>query len=199
MERLRTVALLGRAPGLRVLRDALIGNPRVELVAAFTHGHRPKAEGGGERPEWADYEKACREANIPLCVLDLPEARELAKYLPAEPFDLLLSLSWRCILSRAVLERPRVAAVNLHRGALPEYAGAEPVRRAIEAGERRVAITAHRMVETVDAGPVLDIVWFGIDPLPAGMAPARYAEEIKAKLVPLYAPLARKVIATLAR
>ncbi len=167
----------------------------VDLAAVYTHGLRPKAEGGGERPELADYRKACTQAHVSLHVLDLPESRNLENHLPAEPFDILFSLSWRCLLSRAVLDRPRIAAINLHRGALPTYAGAEPVRRAIEAGEGRIAITAHRMVETVDAGEILDAAWLDIGPLPAGLTAADYAENIKGRLIPLYAPLARKVIA----
>lgn len=196
---MRTVALLGRQPGFLVLRDALLGNPLVSLAAVYTHGRRPRAEGGGERPERARFADACAAAGVPLHVLDLPEARNLADFLPTEPFDLLLSLSWRCVLTRNVLDRPRLAAVNLHRGALPDYAGAEPVRRAIEKGERRVAITAHRMVEEVDAGEVLDVAWHDIDPLPPGMTAAQYAEVVKERLFPLYAPLARRVIAAMVR
>jgi len=194
----RTVALLGRVPGFLVLRDALLGNPLVSLAAVYTHGRRPRAEGGGERPELARFIDACAAAGVPLHVLDMPEARGLERYLPAEPFDLLLSLSWRCVLPRIVLDRPQLAAINLHRGALPDYAGAEPVRRAIEKGERRIAITAHRMVEEVDAGEILDTTWYDIDPLPPGMAAAQYAEAVKEKLFPFYAPLARRVIAAIA-
>ena len=198
MARLRAVALLARVPGLEVLRGALIGNPQVELVAVFTHGRRPKAEGSGARPELAEYRQACAGARVPLHVLDGPQARDLENHLPDEELDLLLSLSWRYILPKPVLDRARIAAINLHRGALPAYGGAEPVRRAIEAGERRVAVTAHRMVEAVDAGPVLAEAWLDIDPLPAGRTAAGYAEDIKGRLVPLYAPLARKAIAAVA-
>ncbi|MBM3565537.1 MAG: hypothetical protein FJX42_05435 [Alphaproteobacteria bacterium] len=194
MRRLRTIALLGRIPGLHVLRDALIGNPRIQLIAVYTHGHRPKAEGGGERPELADFRRVCARENVPLRVLDFPEARTVERHFPEEPFDLLLSLSWRHILTPAALVRPRVAAINFHRGDLPTYAGAEPVRRAIEAGEKRIAITAHRMIEDVDAGEVLDTVWMDIEPMPNGMTSAAYAEDVKKCLIPLYAPLARKVI-----
>jgi methionyl-tRNA formyltransferase len=198
VRRLKTVAILGRETGLAVLRDALIGNPLVELDTVFTHGRLPKGEGGGERPELAAFREACDRAGVRLSTLDLPAARRLEEFLPAEPFDLLVSLSWRALVSPAGLARARVGTVNLHRGALPAYRGAAPLRRAIEAGERRVAITAHGMVEEVDAGPVLATVWMDIEAPPAGTTAVAHASTVKARLVPLYAPLARLAIASVA-
>jgi methionyl-tRNA formyltransferase len=191
MNRLRAVALLARMPGLLVLREALLRNPAIEVSAVYTHGRAPKAEGAGARPELEEFRADCAEHGVRLTVLDGHDARDLESRLPLEPFDLMVSLSWRFILPRAVLARARVANINLHRGALPEFRGAEPVRRAIEAGERRVAITAHRMIEEVDAGPVVATVWHDIETLPAGTSAAAYAETVKAELLPLYAPLAR--------
>lgn len=190
---LNTVALLARPPGLLVLRDALLDNPKVHLTQVFTHGRLPSAEGGGIRSELEDYRQLCEGAGVPLSVLDLPEARSLQDHLPEGRIDLLVSLSWRCLLSPLVLSRIGTASINLHRGALPAYAGAEPVRRALEAGETRVAITAHGMVEEVDAGPVLGVVWLDVE-RSASDTMELLTERTKARLEPLYAPLARLAI-----
>ena len=197
MTPIRTVALLGREPGLLVLRDALIDNPLVDLVAVYTHGRLPRAEGGGPRPELAAYQECCSKSGVPLYALDHPDTKRLDELVPAHRADLLLALSWRTILSPAVLSSVKTA-INIHRGALPAYAGALPVQRAIEAGERRIAITAHHMVEEVDAGPIVGTVWLDVDPLPIGRAAADYAEEVKIRLLPLYAPLARLAIMAVA-
>ena len=133
---------------------------------------------------------------VPL-VLDLPEARNLERYLPGESFDLMLALSWRYILSKNVLDRPTAGAINLHRGELPKFKGAEPVRRAIEAGATSVSITAHRMTEELDSGPILATVNIEMPPLPANITAEDYAEKIKVALYPLYAPLARLSILSL--
>ncbi len=197
MKKLRTVALLGREPGLRVLHDVLVDNPLVDLAAVYTHPSLPRKEGGGLRPELARYEAACAAAQVPLHRLDVSESRRLEDLLPAHRADLLLVLSWRSILTAPMLAQARTA-INLHRGALPTYAGAEPVRRAIEAGESRVAITAHHMVEEVDAGRVAATVWLDIGPCPATLSAAEYAEQVKDRLLPLYAPLANLAIASVA-
>jgi methionyl-tRNA formyltransferase len=194
---LRTVALIGRDGGLALLRDGLLDNERVDLVGVFTHGKLPHAEGGGVRSELQTYKLICAEENVPLTVLDAPDARRLEDHLPSD-LDLLVVLSWRFILAPAALRVPKLGALNLHRGALPEFAGAEPVRRAIEAGKTRTAITAHMMVEKIDMGPEIARVWVDIPPLPPNSSSAEHAETIKKRLVGLYAPLARAAIEALA-
>ena len=178
---LRTVALLCREPGLLVL-DALMSCPKVKPVLVLTHRTLPKAEGGGVRPELAEYERMCK-GRVPLMEIDPPSAKSFAVPPGA---DLLISLSWRAVVDERCLSKFR-HTINIHRGELPRYAGAEPVRRALEAGEKRVAITAHRMVAEVDAGPEIARVWHDVggetDP-----------ERVKRNMYPLYAPLALAAI-----
>jgi methionyl-tRNA formyltransferase len=44
---------------------------------------------------------------------------------------------------------------NVHASLLPRYRGAAPVHRAIIAGERQTGVTIMRMVQALDAGPML--------------------------------------------
>jgi hypothetical protein len=94
--RIRTVALLARAPGLAVLRDALLTDPALDLIAVATHGRLPKAEGGGTRREVEDYRAALAPAGVPLLVVDPPQSRDLGRLLP-ERADLLVSVCWRSL------------------------------------------------------------------------------------------------------
>jgi methionyl-tRNA formyltransferase len=193
----RTIALLGREPGLLVLRGALLGNRLIDLVAVYTHGSLPKAEGAGPRPELGRYIRECETAKVPLYILNLPDARQLDSHLPPGPFDLLVVLSWRCVLSKSILDLPKSGSINVHRGALPRYRGARPVQQAIEAGDSSVYITAHRMTEMVDAGPTIATVKMDIRPLSTNVSAEDYAERVKIALYPLYAPLVRLSIASL--
>ena len=195
MAKLRVVALLARRPGLLVLENALLSDPAIEIAAVFTHGRLPKAEGGMERSDLGDFTHCCRRATIPLIAVDGADAKDIGARLPAGPLDLLIALSWRYQVPGAVLDRFAGGCINLHRGALPRYAGALPVQRAIEAGEDSVAITAHEMVPEIDAGAEIARVCLPIAPLPARQDAAAYAEVVKLRLEPLYAPLCRLAIA----
>ena len=198
VKRLRTIALLARRPGLTVLTDALLANSQIELVGVYSHSKLPKAEGGGLRAEAAVFEEVCRQAAVPLRFLDAPEARCLEKFLPAgPPLDLMVVLSWRFLVEPDILAGLRIGGLNIHRGALPDFRGTEPVRRAIEAGERRIAITAQRMSGEIDLGTTVAVAWMDIDPLPPGLDANSYAEGIKSRMEPLYAPLAKTAIAAM--
>ena len=197
MTRLRTVALLAREPGLAVLRGALLNDPALDLVAVATHGRLPKAEGGGPRREVEDYRRCLEPRGVPLLVVDPPQSRDLGRLLP-DGADLMISVSWRSLVAADVLDRFALGAINLHRGALPAYAGAEPVRRAIEAGETRIAITAHHMSPEIDQGPEIARIWLDIPPMSAGVSSVALAETVKAALVPLYGPLAHLAITAVA-
>lgn len=197
MKSLRTVALLGREAGLRVLEDSLLRNPRVDLVVVATHGRSPQEEdpNRAERPELFRYRDICTSAGVPLEVVDSAAAGSQLSFLDGrERFDLLVTLSWRRVVNSAALSRFNVACVNLHRGLLPGYEGAKPIERMIADGARAAVITAHEMVAQVDAGPVLASVHVPFDRDPSS-TPAEQAEKVKQLLIPLYAPLVDLAIA----
>jgi len=199
MRKLRVVALLARPPGLAVLEDCLLTHPGVELVAVATHSLKPRSEDPARsvRPEMAHFERLCGAARIPLIVAD---DRATASDLPflsgLGPVDLLCSLSWRFILSATALRAPTLGAINLHRGGLPAYGGAEPVRRMLEDGCPDAVITAHLMVEEVDAGPTIATVHLPMN-WDRRTSAAAHAELVKERLIPLYPKLMALAIETM--
>ncbi len=54
--------------------------------------------------------------------------------------------------------------LNLHGSLLPKYRGAAPINWAIVNGEERTGCTVFRMVERMDAGPILTSRWTEIKP-----------------------------------
>jgi len=195
MNKLKTVALLGRDTGLQLLEEVLIGDSRLDLKHVFTHKYLPKKDGGAIRPEALEYQRLCDKHNINLEFLDGDDAKNPHNFLLDQGMhDLLIVLSWRYILPTETLEKFKIARINIHRGALPAYKGGEPVRRAIENNDKTVTITAHHIIEELDAGSPIGTVSMDIDPCPKNHDAYSYAEIIKIKLKPLYSPLARLAI-----
>lgn len=58
---------------------------------------------------------------------------------------------------------PERGYINFHPGLLPDQAGREPVRRLWETEKFGSGLTIHRVVERVDAGPVLFTAPFTLD------------------------------------
>ena len=182
---MKTVAFLARWPGVMVL-DYLLKNPDIDLLAVLTHGRLSKVEGGGIRPELSFYRNLASEKTN-LVIVDAPGN------VSTPEVDLLLCLSWRFKIPNEVLSKAR-NRINIHRGELPKYAGAEPVKRAILAGESSVAITAHEMTDVIDGGERIAVVHSKIPHVPGDLEDR--VRETKLSLYPLYVPLTRLAIST---
>jgi methionyl-tRNA formyltransferase len=68
--------------------------------------------------------------------------------------DLLLVFGFNWRLPPEVLGLPRLGVLNIHPSA-PKYRGPSPVLWAVHNGDPSIGITAHRMSEKIDAGPLL--------------------------------------------
>ncbi len=76
---------------------------------------------------------------------------ELKSYAP----DLLVVAAYGRILPNGVLDAPRIMPINVHASLLPRHRGAAPIEGAILAGDRESGVTIMRVVERMDAGPIL--------------------------------------------
>lgn len=101
-------------------------------------------------------------SGICVSVVDgLDQFRDLiARYAP----DLLLVRGFRWRLPPDVLAIAKYGSVNLHPSCLPQLRGPFPVHWAIRDGDRTLGVTAHRMDENFDTGPVLATAYFDVEP-----------------------------------
>ena len=78
--------------------------------------------------------------------------------------DLSVVVAYGQILSREVLDVPALGSVNLHASLLPALRGAAPINWSIVRGDTVTGVTVMRMVEQMDAGPILFQTEEPIDP-----------------------------------
>lgn len=69
--------------------------------------------------------------------------------------DALVVAAYGLILPQAILDVPRLGAINIHASLLPRWRGAAPIQRALLAGDRETGISIMRMEAGLDTGPVL--------------------------------------------
>lgn len=162
----KLVGLLARDHGLYALK-ALMNSPSFEVALVFTHRYEPKSLGGKERAEFRHYQEYCCENEIELLEVDSKkEANEMIHSLSfLGDLDVLLSVSWRYLVSKEILERFAFGGVNLHRGLLPNYPGAEPILQALKNGDEQIYISAHKMIEEIDQGKVLKLYGHSVNHL----------------------------------
>jgi methionyl-tRNA formyltransferase len=89
---------------------------------------------------------------------------EFAASLRALDADVGVVIAYGRILTRAVLDAPRLGCVNLHASLLPRWRGAAPVQWAIVSGDAETGVCLMQMDEGLDTGPVLARRVTPIDP-----------------------------------
>lgn len=177
--RYRVAALVAREHGLNGL-EALINSEDYECVLIATHRLLPVTR--EERSDYSAFVQLAERHGIPIKPVDTRgENAELGEMLQELKPDCLAAISWRRFIPREMREYARFGGVNLHRGKLPDYAGAEPVRRALEKGENSIVIAAHVIEEEIDGGEVLAEANYRIR--------ERNVEAIKSEITPLFGPL----------
>jgi methionyl-tRNA formyltransferase len=103
----------------------------------------------------ADFAALAAEIGCPFFCdhrIDQPEYRALLAGCHA---DVAISVNWLTLVPREVLALFPYGVINAHAGDLPRYRGNAAPNWAMLHGEQSVVLTLHRMVEELDAGPIL--------------------------------------------
>ncbi|OHV07771.1 methionyl-tRNA formyltransferase [Kushneria phosphatilytica] len=132
--------------------NALLGS-RHEVVLVLTQPDRPSGRGRQLTP--SPVKSLALEHDLPLHQPErLKSEAERAPLIEAN-IDLLVVVAYGLILPRAVLDIPKLGAVNVHASLLPRWRGAAPIQRAIEARDERSGVTLMAMDEGLDTGDML--------------------------------------------
>jgi len=70
-------------------------------------------------------------------------------------FQYLVTVAFGQIFSKEILALPSIAPINIHASLLPRWRGASPIQHALLSGDNKTGVTIQRMVEKLDAGPIL--------------------------------------------
>jgi methionyl-tRNA formyltransferase len=168
--------------------EALIASP-CRVVAVVTQPDRPR--GRGQKTSDAPVKARALAEGIPVLQPTTLKDPEFAGSLKELNADLGVVAAYGRILPDAVLKAPRLGMINVHASLLPKYRGAAPVHRAVMNGDRETGVTIMRVVQALDAGPMLAKVHRPI-------ADQETSEEVERDLARLGAELLLKTIDAIA-
>ncbi|MGZ4317100.1 MAG: methionyl-tRNA formyltransferase [Gaiellaceae bacterium] len=157
---LRVLLAAEEAAGVRALRLVLERGHRV--VGVLTTGE--------SRTGAADVAATARAAGVPILPAQLLTDPHFGEALRSEDVDFLLNVHSLFVIDREVLAAPRIGALNLHPGPLPEFAGLDAPSWVLYEGRRRYGCTVHWMTPRVDAGPIAYAAEFEITPGETGLS-----------------------------
>jgi methionyl-tRNA formyltransferase len=72
--------------------------------------------------------------------------------------DISVVVAYGHILPKNVIDLPRLGTINIHASLLPALRGAAPIQAAIRQGLSETGVTIMRMVQALDAGPMIHSV-----------------------------------------
>jgi methionyl-tRNA formyltransferase len=96
----------------------------------------------------------CAQFGIPHRIVQDHNSSESEALIHSLDPDVLITANTR-ILRESIIGLGRLAAVNLHTGKLPEYAGLESIFWALYQGETEIGVTVHYLARGLDAGDIL--------------------------------------------
>jgi len=143
---------MGTPPFSVGVLDALIAAGH-EIAAVYTQPPAPRGRGQTLQPSAVQAFAEAKGLNVrtPASMRDPVEVAAFA----ALHLDAAVVVAYGQILTREVLQAPRLGAFNLHASLLPRWRGAAPIQRAIMAGDAVTGVQVMRMSEGLDEGPVL--------------------------------------------
>lgn len=124
-----------------------------EIVSVWTQPDKPA--GRGKKLHQSPVKDFAIERNLTIHQpqkIRTPEAKEL---FASQEADVAVVVAYGKILPNEFLSAPRHGCVNVHFSLLPKYRGAAPVNWAIVNGEEQTGVTTMKIVQELDAGPIL--------------------------------------------
>jgi methionyl-tRNA formyltransferase len=134
--------------------EAII-NAGHEVTAVVTQPDKPKGRSG--QMQFPPVKECAVKYGIPVLQpvkIKTPEAVEELRHYEA---DIFVVAAFGQILSKEILEMPRLGCVNIHASLLPKYRGAAPINWCIIDGEEKTGVTIMQMNEGLDTGDILTV------------------------------------------
>jgi len=140
---------MGSGPFAMASLEALAGSGH-DIALIVCQPDRPK--GRGHQTQESEVKIWARSKNIEVYQPEKSKDPDAISKINGMGADIHVVVSFGQILPAALLNAPRLGAVNIHASLLPKYRGAAPIEWAIARGELETGVCSQRMVSKLDAG-----------------------------------------------
>jgi len=131
--------------------DWLLSTTKHQVVGVITQPDKPV----GRKLVLTPPEVKVRALAAGVPVIQPERLRRAVAEVKAFDADIAVVIAYGQILSKAVLDAPRLGCINVHASLLPKYRGAAPIQAAIREGDPETGLTIMFMDEGLDTGDVL--------------------------------------------
>lgn len=134
--------------------ESLLARSDLEVIAVVTQPDKKRGRGNDLIP--SPIKKIALQHNIPVWQpRRVKKHQETLDKLKESAADAFVVVAYGQILSKEILEMPKLGCINVHGSILPKYRGAAPIQWSIYNGECETGITTMLMNEGMDTGDML--------------------------------------------
>ena len=132
--------------------EALIASGEFDITLVITQPDRPI--GRKQEMHISPVKEIALKYNLEIAQ---PETKqELTKYQPeVSKLQLAIVCQYGLIISKEIVDAPKLGSINVHPSLLPKYRGASPIQSALINGETNTGVSIMIMDEKMDHGPIL--------------------------------------------
>jgi len=146
------IVFMGTPEIASVYLKSLIDN-NYNIVAVYSQP--PRKQGRGMHIQESPVQKLAKKNTIkvftPVDFFSEISKKNLQKLQP----DLIIVMGYGLKLPPNVLQLSALGCINIHASLLPRWRGAAPIEHTLLNGDKETGITVFKLVEEMDAGPVL--------------------------------------------
>ena len=141
--------------------EALIASGEFDITLVITQPDRPI--GRKQEMHISPVKEIALKYNLEIAQ---PETKqELTKYQPeVSKLQLAIVCQYGLIISKEIVDAPKLGSINVHPSLLPKYRGASPIQSALINGETNTGVSIMIMDEKMDHGAILSQTELPITP-----------------------------------
>jgi methionyl-tRNA formyltransferase len=179
------VGFLSRSHGFNVL-TTLGKMDQFKFLKIYTHKLNPKSQDLNRkiRDDYVLFVNECKKLSIPLVTIDSKDAN----ILDCPESDYIIEVSWRYIIPSEIVKKSKIGTFGVHRGKLPNYAGPEPIKQALENNEKEIILSAHYLEPKIDSGDVISMIKYNLKNIPPKDF-EKQIQEIRDEITPLFSKI----------
>ncbi len=130
----------------------IIESKKHEVVAVVTNLDKPVGRKGIITPP--PVKVTAQKYNIPVYQYEKIRVEGVEDLKKLQP-DVMITCAFGQILSKEILDIPKIGVINIHASLLPKYRGASPIHCAILNGEKETGVTIMKTDVGIDTGDMI--------------------------------------------
>jgi methionyl-tRNA formyltransferase len=135
---------------------------RYKISCVYTQP--PKESKRGQKLNPSPIQESAKNLNLVVRSPDSLNSEEEFKFFKDLNPEIVVVVAYGQLIPKKFLDIPKKGFINIHASLLPKWRGAAPIQRAVINLEKETGISLMKIIEELDAGPVMKKIKIKIDP-----------------------------------